>query len=299
MRKGQRTCSSSESEENQQPRSTDHKDQSSPGGYSADENWPRGFAVEVESAMKRSQGFNSSFSFEEEHRPQPKREAREEEDDEEEEPPPPPPPPLPPKNSAGVTEQVEAELAAECMRLEKDTCRDTSQPPRSSVFRPQQLWLAMTRCLSMRWPPCLSINRQSNRKLAYQADIDQSDDARSSVCSESTNESSSSTCTSDEREVTLVKEEEVRSRGVRSGPAPLCWVSRSSPRLPRARQATDSMLASLILEKEMFLRIELVESDAERDDFCCRAEWKLSERTKKLAEGVWLSGSQKNGGLTY
>ncbi|XP_037330959.2 dystrobrevin binding protein 1b isoform X1 [Pungitius pungitius] len=293
MRKGQRTCSSSESEENQQPRSTDHKDQASAGGCSADENWPRGFAVEVESAMKRSQGFSSSFSFEEEHRPRPKREAREEEEEEEE------PPPPPPKNSDGVTEQVEAELAAECMRLEKDACRDTSQPLRSSVFRPQQLWLAMTRCLSMRWPPCLSINRQSNRKLAYQADIDQSDDARSSVGSESTNESSSSTCTSDDREVTLVKEEEVRSRGVRSGPAPCRWVSRSSPRLPRARQATDSMLASLILEKEMFLRIELVESDAERDDFCCRAEWKLSERTKKLAEGVWLSGSQKNGGLTY
>lgn len=285
MRKVQRACSSSESEENQQPRSTDHRDQPSPGGRLPDANSPSGFAVEAGSAMKRSQGFSSSFSFEEEHQPRPKREEEEEEPS--------------PKNSDGVTEKVEAELAAECMRLEQDACRDTSQPPRSSVFRPQQLWLAMTRCLAMRWPPCLSINRQSNRKLAYQADGDQSDDVRSSAGSESTNESSSSACTSDDREVTVVTEERVRSRGVRSGPAVCRWVSRSSPRLPRARQATDSALASLILEKETFLRIELVESDAERDDFCYRAEWKLSERTKKLAEGVWLSGSLKNNGLTY
>ncbi|KAK9526806.1 hypothetical protein VZT92_015485 [Zoarces viviparus] len=288
MRKGQRTSSSRESEESEQPPSTDHKDQSSPRGCSSDEDSSSGSDVEAESAMKRSQRFSSSFSFGEDHQLQPKKEGREEG--------------LSPKNSDGVTELVEAELAAECMRLEKrDAFCDSNQPPRSGVFRPQELWLAMTRCLSIRWPPCLSINRQSNRKLAYQVDLDQSEDTRSSVSSDSTNESSSSTSTSDDRAVPLVKhkEEEVGSRGVKSGPPPCRGVSRSSPRLPRARQATDSVLAALILEKEMFLRIELVDSGTERDDLRYRAEWKLSERTKELAEGVWLSRSQNNDGLTY
>lgn len=228
--------------------------------------------------MKRSQRFSSSFIFGEDHQLQSKNEDREE---------------LSPKNSNEVTEQVQAEFAAECVQLEKrDVFCDTHQPPRSGLFRPQELWLAMTRCLSFRWPPCLSINRQSTRKLAYQVDLDQSEDTQSSISSESTNESASSTPTSDDREVALVKNEEVRSRVVKSGPPPCRGVSHSSPRLPRARQATDSVLASMILEKEMFLRIDLVDSGAERDDLRYRAEWKLSERTKELAEGVWLSRSQ-------
>lgn len=234
--------------------------------------------------MKRSQRFSSSFSFGEDPQHQSNNEDREEE--------------MSLKNSNGipVTELVEADLATGCMRLDRqDTFCDTNQPPRSGLFRPQELWLAMTRCLSLRWPPCLSINRQSNRKLAYQVHLDQSEDTQSYVSSESTNETSSSTSTPEDRDVALVKheEEEVRSRGVKSGPPRRHGVSRSSPRLPKARQATDSVLASMVLEKEMFLRIELVDSGDEREDLRYRAEWKLSERTKELAEGVWLSRSQK------
>lgn len=284
MRKGQRASSSSESEENQQPWSKDSEDRSSPRGCSSDDDSSSDSDVEAESAMKRSQRFSSSFSFGEDHQLQSKDEDREEE--------------LSIKNSNGlpVTELVQAELAAECMRLDKqDTFCDTNQPPRSGLFRPQELWLAMTRCLSLRWPPCLSINRQSNRKLAYQMDLDQLEDTQSSVSSETTNESSSSASTADDRDVTLVKheEEEVTNRGVKSGPPPCRGVSRSSPRLPRARQATDTVLASMVLEKEMFLRIELVDSGNEREDLRYRAEWRLSERTKELAEGVWLSRSQR------
>lgn len=286
MRKGRRASSSSESEENQRPWSKDKLsiDQSSTHGCSSDEDFSSDSDMEAESVMKRSQRFSRSFSFGEDQQLQSKDEDREEE--------------LSPKTSNGVpvTELVKAELAEECMQLEKqDTFCETNQPPRSNLFRPQEFWLAMTRCLSLRWPPCLSINRHSNRKLAFQVDLDQSGDTQSSAGSESTNESSSSTFPSDDRNVRLVKhdKEEVKSRGVISGPPPLRGISRSSPRVPRVRQTSDSMLASMILDKEMFLRIELVDMGKERDDLRYRAEWKLSERTKELAEGVWLSQSQK------
>lgn len=95
------------------------------------------------------------------------------------------------------------------------------------------------------------------------------------------------------------KQEDVRSQVVKSRPPPhRQGISCSSPRLPRARQAADSVLASMILEKEVFLRVELVDSGEEKDDLRYRAEWKLSEKTKELAEGVWLSRSQKNDELT-
>nr|XP_046273000.1 uncharacterized protein LOC124074296 [Scatophagus argus]XP_046273001.1 uncharacterized protein LOC124074296 [Scatophagus argus] len=282
MRKGQRMSSSSESEENQRLQSKE--DQRSPCGCSSsDEESSSCSDVEAERVMKRSQRFSSSFSFGEDHQPQSTNEHREE---------------LLSKNSNGVpiTEVVEAELAAERVRLqERDTFCETNQPPRPGLFRPQELWLAVTRCLSLRWPPCLSINRQSNAKLAYQVDLDQSEDTWSSISSRSTNESSSSTSTLNDRDITLAKpeEEEVKNRGVRSAPPPCRGVSRSSPRLPRVRQATESMLASVILEKETFLRIELVDSGDEKEDLRYRAEWRLSERTKELAEGVWLSRSKK------
>lgn len=233
--------------------------------------------------MKRSQRFSSSFSFEEDQQLQSSNEDREQ------------PSPKSP-NGVPAAALVETELAAECTRLEKqDNFCGKNEMPRSGLFRPQELWLAVTRCLSLRWPPCLSISRQSSRKLAFQLDLDRSEDTQSSLSSESTNESPSSASTSDDREVTLRKheEEEVKTRGVISRPPQRHGVSRSSPRLPRARQATDSLLASMVLEKEMFLRVELVDSGEERDDLRYRAEWKLSERTKELAEGVWLSRSQK------
>lgn len=283
MRKGQTTSSSSESEESQGPRSKDSKDHSSPCGLSSDEDLSSDSDVEAEQVIKRSKRFNTSFRFGETHQLQTKSEDRVEELN---------------SNGVPITELVEAELDAECVQLEKrDTFCHTNQPSRSGLFRPQALWLAMRRCLSLRWPPCLSVNRQTDRKLAYQVDLDQLEDTTSSLSSEATNASFSSTSL-DDRGVMLVKHKgeevkEVKSRGVKSCPPPCRWVSHSSPRLQRARQAADSVLASMILEKETFLRIELVDSGDEKEDSRYRAEWKLSERTKELAEGVWLSQSQK------
>ena len=233
--------------------------------------------------MKRSQRFSGSFSFGEDNNLQSRNEDTEE---------------VSPKDSNGVhvPELTGACVEEKCNRLEKhNTFCNTDQPPRSGLFRPQELWLAMTRCLSLRWPPCLSIFRQSNGKLAYQADLEQLEDTQTSVSSSLTNESSSSTSTSNDRDVIPVKheEEEVKSREVKSGPSRFRGVSRSSPRMPRARQPQDSLFASMILERETFLRIELVDSGDDREDLRYRAEWKLSERTKELAEGVWLSRSQK------
>lgn len=284
MRKGQRASSSSESEESQRSRSSDSSDWSSPSGCSSDEQLSSGLDVEAKGAMKRSRGFSSSFSFGDDDQQQSRNEDIEEPSS---------------KDSNGVpitiTEVEEEALPGEYAQLEK-TFSEGNPPQRSGLFRPQDLWLAVTRCLTLRWPPCLSISRQSNTKPAYRVDPGQSEDIQLSVISGSTNQSSSSTSTtSDDRGVTLVKreEEEVKSRVVKSGPAPRRGVSRSTPRLLRARQATDSVLASLILEKETFLRIELVESGDEREELRYRAEWKLSERTKDLAEGVWLSQSQR------
>lgn len=282
MRKGQRASTSSESDENQQPWSKCSSGQSSPSGSSSGEDLSLNYDVEADIVMKRSQRFCSSFSFEEDQPLASRNKDREEK------------PPVD-SNRVPVTQLVETELAAECIRLEK---QDTNELPRSGLFRPQGLWTAVTRCLSLRWPPCLSINRQTNRKLAYPVDYDQSEDTQSSLSSDSTNESSSNTSTSDDGKMTLVKrdEEEVRSRRVKCGPTCRFRVSRSSPRLPIARQAVDSVVASMILEKDMFLSIELVDSGEEKDDLRYRAEWRLSERTKDLAEGVWLSRSLK---MTY
>lgn len=283
MRKGQRASSSSGSEEDEEPRSTDSKRQLSPRGCSSGDESSSDSDVEVECVMKRSQRFSGSFSFREDNKSRSRNEDTEE---------------VSPKDSNGVhvPELTGAGVEAECDRLEKrNTFCNTDQPPRSGLFRPQELWLAMTRCLSLRWPPCLSIFRQSNGKLAYQADLDQLEDTQTSVSSSSTNESYSSKSTSNDRDVILVKheEEEVKSSGFKSGPPRFRGVSRSSPRMPRARQPQDSLFASMILERETFLRIELVDSGDDREDLRYRAEWKLSERTKELAEGVWLSRSQK------
>ncbi|KAG8005336.1 hypothetical protein GBF38_011340 [Nibea albiflora] len=283
MRKGQMTSSSSESEESQGPRSKDSKDHSSPCGLSSDEDLSSDSDMEAEQVIKRSKRFNTSFRFGVNHQLQAKSEDGVEELN---------------SNGVPITELVEADLDAECAQPEKrDTFCDTDQPSRSGSFRPQALWLAMRRCLSLRWPPCLSVNRQTNRKLAYQVNLDHLEDTHSSLSSETTNESSSSTSL-DDRDVMLSKHKEeevkeVKNRGVKSGPPPCRWVSHSSPRLQRARQPADSVLASMILEKETFLRIELIDSGDEGEDLRYRAEWKLSERTKELAEGVWLSRSQK------
>lgn len=273
MKKGHGTSSSSDSSEKQRSQSDDEDSTDNPRHGCSTEDSSSDSVVVSESRMKRSRAFSSSFSFEEDplHFPSP-------------------------KNSSGVAipELVESELAAECTHLKKqETIYGTSQPS-SGLFRPQELWLAVTRCLSIRWPPCLTFNRldRNNRKLAYQMDCDQSEDTLSSVSTDSANESSSSTTTSPEdSNVTLVKheEEEAKSRVVKRGPPSRWGMSRSYPRLPRDRQASDLVLASMILEKEMFLRIELMDRGEENHELRYQAEWKLSENTRELAAGVWLS----------
>lgn len=226
--------------------------------------------------MKRSQRFSGSFSFEEDQHIHPKDEEEEGEA-------------LPPNYTEGPKEVAAKAAAADFKQMETNLVICGSNQPRSDIFRPQQLWQAMTRCLSFRWT---SISRQSNRKSAYEGDLNQCDDTQSSVSSDSTNESSSTSSASDDKDAHLSKPEVISNRGGKSGPPPRLGISHSCPRLSRSRLATDLGLASVILEKEMFLRIELVDSGDERDDLRYRAEWTLSERTKDLAGGVWQSQSQ-------
>ncbi|CAF93368.1 unnamed protein product [Tetraodon nigroviridis] len=157
-------------------------------------------------------------------------------------------------------------------------------PSRSCLFRPQQLWLAVTRCLTLRWLPGLTVSGPTGGKLAHPVGADQSEDRGSP--DSSTNESSSWTSSSDVKQ----DDEEVKSRSL---PARGRGMSCTTSRLPRVRQAPDPALASVILERETFLKIELVDSGEEREDARYWAEWKLSDRAKELAEGVWLSKSPR------
>lgn len=265
MRRDQRARSCSDFEE-------DSDDQESSCGCSSDEDSSSLSDLEEDSAMKRSQRFCKSFSFGED---QPSRNEDERSSDTSDEAPP--------------AEVVESDVRTETMQMEKKKVFCEINQTRSGLFRPQELWLAVARCLSLPW---LSISRQSKRKLAYQVDLDQSEDTQSSA---SSTKSSSSTCTSDGREESTLKQEQEDVSG-RTGKAIRPFrqgVSRSSPRVPRTRQVTDSVWASTILDKEMFLRVELVDSGKDGDDIRYRAEWMLSERTKELAEGVWLSRTQQ------
>lgn len=274
MRRGRRASSSSESEESQRARPQDSIHQPSEGAHSSDEEDPSSHSdVEVRHGMKRSQRFCSSFSFGEDHQ------SRNEDGVE----------PSPRSSAAALGLQaMEAEAAAESTRHEKqDRLFHMDRPPRLCLFRPQELWLAVTRCLTLRWPPCLTISRLTGMKLAHRVATDQSEDRGSP--DSSTNESSSWTSSSDDADVKQ-DDEEVQSRSV---PARRRGISCTTSRLPRVRQAPDPMLASMILEKETFLRIELVDSGKEREEARYWAEWKLSDQAKALAEGVWLSKSQK------
>lgn len=273
MRRGRRASSSFESEGSQRAQSEDSIHQPSEGGRSSDEEDSSSDSdVEVRHGMKRSQRFCSSFSFGEEDQ------SRNEDGVE-----------LSPQGSGGklAMQAMETEESAESTRQEKqDPLFHMSRAPRSCLFRPQELWLAVTRCLNLRWPPCLTINRPTGVKLAYRVGADQSEDRGSP--DNSSNESSSWTSSSDDADVRQ-DDEEVESRSL---PARRRGISCTTSRLPRIRQAPDPMLASMILEKETFLRIELVDSGEERKDTRYWAEWKLSDRAKELAEGVWLSKSQ-------
>lgn len=240
--------------------------------------------------MKRSRGFSTSFSFAEEDPEQQEQQSEGEDDggDGKNFNNSVPVVVVPPLREAGEEPQVE----------ESRTLSDQTQPQRSGLFKPQQLWLAVSRCLSLRWPPCLSISRQSNAKLAYR--LDRAEDGQSSLSSGSTNPTSSSSSSisrSSPVAPVLVKqpEKEAQSKAAVRGGIPVArrGISRSTSRLPRARAGTDSALASLLLERETFLRVELVELGDERDESHYRAEWKLSERSRDLAEGVWLSRSPR------
>lgn len=239
--------------------------------------------------MKRSQGFSTSFSFAEGDPQQQQLSEGEDNGGDSKN----------PNNGVPVVVVPPLrEVGEEPQAEESRTSSDGTQPQRSGLFRPQQLWLAVSRCLSLRWPPCLSISRQSNAKLAYR--LDGPEDSQSSLSSGSTNPTSSSSSSIPSFSSvapTLVKqpEKEAQSRAVVRGgvPAARRGLSRSTSRLPRARAAADSALASFVLERETFLRVELVESGDERDESHYRAEWKLSEKSRDLAEGVWLSRSPR------
>ncbi|KAF7665244.1 hypothetical protein LDENG_00150300 [Lucifuga dentata] len=256
-------------------KNNDSKNQSSPHGCSSDDDSLSESDMEAENTMKRSHRFSSSFSVGEAQQPQSRNEDRQDEEL--------------PKSSYG---KPVTELVTESMRRQQ---QDANQPSRSGVFRPQELWLAMTKCFSLWWPPRLSINTQSDRKLAYQVDLNQSEETQSSDSSETTNGSSTSTSILDKIDVALAEndQEDVGHRVVKNRPPPRQGLSRSCSRLLQSRQASDSLLALLSLEKDMFLRIELVDTRQESDDLSYRAEWKLSERTNELAEGVWLSRNQR------
>ncbi|CAL1584712.1 unnamed protein product [Knipowitschia caucasica] len=276
MNKGQRASSSSDSDEKQQSEDEDSKDLTQHGSSSSTEKTSSSSDVLSATQMKRSQGFNCSFSFEEDQAVLSQNGVQTQQ----------------PESSRRASVPELGPAAHNSHPLGQSICE--TQPPRSSLFRPQGLWLAVTRCLSIRWPPCLSLNRmdRSNRKLAYQKDFDQSQKSFSSDSLDSANPNSSILSTSSEDiNVTVVKkdEEEAKSREVKRGAMSRWGVSRSSPRLPRDRQVSNLLLASMILERDMFLTVELIDRGEEEHELRYQAEWKLTEKSRELAAGLWPS----------
>lgn len=204
-------------------------------------------AAATERVMKRSRGFSNSFSLEED--PQ----------------------------LLSSDEDTEEEQEKTVTELEKppDPSLGAAQVPRSNVLRPQDLWLAVSQCLTLHWPPCLSRNRTSKNLVAQSASKQPS-----------ANDSPSRALASRDRSA-MRKEEDVPSKVAKTSPSPIRGLSRSLPRLPSTRPASD--LASVLSEKDTFLRIELVDASQEGEDSRYRAEWKLSETTKDVAEGIWFS----------
>ncbi|KAJ3608570.1 hypothetical protein NHX12_023101 [Muraenolepis orangiensis] len=153
-------------------------------------------------------------------------------------------------------------------------------PPWLGALRPRELWLTMTGCLSLRWPPCPSLDRQPGEPGAVRpaACPDQS------VGSESRDRSGSTNVRSG-RTIPVGKgREEVTSRVTKSLPASrhraACRLSRTQS--PRARRTSGSTW-----EEEEFLWVELV-THGEEGDLCYYAQWRLSERNQELAHGMWL-----------
>lgn len=294
MRKGRRASSSSDSEGSRESDSNESSGSSSDREPESDPESESSSDLDVGArggAMKRSQGFSTSFSFAEDD-PQQQQPSEGDCDRGEN------------SDHGGPVEVVPMlrEVEEEPPTAESRTWSDRTQPQRSGLFRPQQLWLAVSRCLSLHWPPCLSIGRLSNAKLAY--GLDRPEDGQLSLSSGSTNRSSTSSYSSSSSiyssssiAPTLAKPpgEGDPNRAVgRGGVTALRrGISRSTSRLPRARAAVDSALASFILERETFLTVELVESGDEHEESHYRAQWKLSEKSRDLAEGVWLSRSPR------
>ncbi|CAL8365406.1 unnamed protein product [Arctogadus glacialis] len=151
--------------------------------------------------------------------------------------------------------------------------------PRLGAFLPKVLWLTMTGCLSLRWPPCPPLERRRQQNALCPARPD--DQSRGS---ESREGSESSPHTGDAVSVDNSKEDARRRashslRASRHGMA--CWSSTS--RLPRGRQTS-----GLVMEKDVLLEVELVGVGDGLGDPGYWAEWRLSERNQELARGLWL-----------
>ena len=153
--------------------------------------------------------------------------------------------------------------------------------PRLGAFMPKVLWLTMTGCLSLRWPPCppLDPQRQQNALFPGRPPDDQSGgSAESRDRSESTNHNGDAASADDSKE-------EARRRASNSVRASLhgvaCWSSTS--RLPGLRQT-----AGVVTERDVSLEVELVDVGDGVGEPCYWAEWRLSERNQELAHGLWL-----------
>ncbi|CAL8373354.1 unnamed protein product [Boreogadus saida] len=152
-------------------------------------------------------------------------------------------------------------------------------PPRLGAFLPKVLWLTMTGCLSLRWPPCPPLERRRQQNALCPARPD--DQSRGS---ESREGSEPSPRTGDAVSVDNSKEDARRraSHGLRASRHGMaCWSSTS--RRPRGRQTS-----GLWMEKDVLLEVELVGVGDGLGDPGYWAEWRLSERNQELAHGLWL-----------
>ncbi|CAL8298725.1 unnamed protein product [Lota lota] len=163
--------------------------------------------------------------------------------------------------------------------VRQDTRSEAGGPtPRLGAFTPTVLRLAMTRCLSLRWPPCPSLDRHREQNAVCLAHPDQSVGPESRDGSESTDRSGD-TVSGDNSKEEVRRRASNSLRASRHGVA--CWSSTS--RLPRVRRAS-----GLMAEKDMWLEVELVDVGDEVGDPCYWAEWRLSEKNQELAHGLWL-----------
>jgi len=202
------------------------------------------------------------------------------------------------------TSDAEAETETEAGRSGSEASEGRETPPPAWLleagFGPQELWLTMTRCLSLlRWPLCPSLDSHGQRGASVSQahpDPDQSAGLESRRGSSTLTNGSRGTLSAGNG-----KEEAARSSrastslppwrpgsGTAADAAAGCWSSRT--RLPRARPASScsALGEEEEEEEEVFLEVELVGVGEEAgEDFYC-AEWRLSERTRELAHARWF-----------